>query len=132
MNTARQALVAVLRELSALYPSMRLGQLLDMVATLTGVETTADYDRTTDVEMLREAVHHLSERSKQLELDVIPVESLSSERSQLLLALRETPYLSHGPLVCDLVRIAKELNTTLYDIEDDVLLQRLKPQDAVA
>jgi hypothetical protein len=103
-----------------------------MVATFTGVETTADYERATDIEMLREAASHLSERSKQFEPDGIPGESLSSERSQLLIALRETPYLNHDPLVCNLVRIAKELNTTLYDIEDGALLQRLKPRDAAA
>jgi hypothetical protein len=132
MNTYRKPLIASLHQLSALYPSMRCGQILEMVAMLTGADTIADFERVTDADVLREAVRHISDRLKQLELDDISLEGLGSERKQLIATIRDTPFLGHNPLICELIRVAKEMNTTLYDIEDDVLLQRLKPQDAVA
>jgi hypothetical protein len=132
MNITRKALIASLHQLSALYPSMRCGQILEMVTMFTGADREADFERASDAEVLRESVRHLSERLKQLGLDDISLETLGSERTELLSVIRDTPFLSQGPLICDLMRVAKEMNTTLYDLEDDVLLQRLKPQDAVA
>ena len=131
MSTTRHELLACLRQLSALYPSMRCGQLLEMVTTLTGAATPADFERATDSEVLREALRHYSERLKQLGLDDLSLGNPGSERSQLMVVIRDTPFLGQKPLICELMRVAKELNTTLYDIEDDVLVQRLNPQDAV-
>jgi hypothetical protein len=132
MNTTRKALIASLHQLSALYPSMRCGQILEMAGTLAGAHTVADLQRATDAEVLHEAVRHYTERLNQLGLAEVSLESVGSERIHLISTIRDTPFLGHNPLICELIRVANEMNTTLYDIEDDALLQRLKPQDAVA
>ena len=92
----RDALVCALSDLSELYPSMRCGQIVEMVAALTGATTIAEIGRTSDADMLREAVTHIAERSKQLE--VISHDTPAAERRQLLDTLRKTPFLGYGPL----------------------------------
>jgi hypothetical protein len=132
MKTTRDELFDALTELSVLFPSMRFGQLLEMVATAAGAESVADMERTTDAQISQEAIEMASHRVKQLELGPICKESLTFERRDLIETLRQRSQFGPGSLMAVLVQIARETNTTSYDIEDGVLLRRLNPQDAVA
>ncbi len=134
MKQTRIDLLGMLGVLSHHYPSMRFGQLLEMVATLAGAETAADMERYSDAELLEVAKEHHIRRMSQLieEFGDFQYEPLASERDQLLAELRGIRRWRHKTLIDGVVLLALEMNTTLYDIEDAALLQRLNPQNAVA
>lgn len=125
-ETTRDKLVSALSELSALYPSMRCGQILEMLATLTGATTSAEVGHAADAAILRVATAHAAERSRQLGSDAVSLDSLGAERRQLLAALKKKQqgrFFVPAPLAGALLRIASDRNTTLYDIEDVELLE---------
>ena len=55
-------LVSVLAELSRLYPEMRFGQLVEMIALLAGEETPISVDEVDDERFVEAAFRHMSLR----------------------------------------------------------------------
>ena len=55
-------LVCVLAELSRVYPEMRFGQLVEMIAVLSGVETPISVDEVDDERFVEAAFRHVSLR----------------------------------------------------------------------
>jgi hypothetical protein len=121
-----------LLKLGALFPSMRFGQLLEMVGTLTGALTVSELERTTDAQLYEEAKDYIAERLRRLGLDAAMPEPANSERARLVNIVRQSPRLANRPLIAAVIEIARAANSTLYDIEDEVLLRTLSRQNAVA
>jgi len=132
MTANRNELLDELAKLSVLFPSMRFGQLLEMVTTLAGAQTVADMERTNDAQICHEAKELAMRRSQQIDVPPGAEESLNSERRLLITVLRQDSQLNQESLIRALIQIARESNTTAYDIEDEALLQKLCPQNAVA
>jgi hypothetical protein len=130
MKTKREELFGALGDLSLLYPSMRFGQLIVMVAGLADADTVAEIERTSDDQLLQQASEHASNRSKLFERDFLRTGVLPTERIQLLECLRGA--LFDESLAHALTRLAASRETTVYDLEDECLLELLNPQIAVA
>jgi len=131
MKTTREELSAALAQLSVLYPTMRFGQLLEMLASLAGAETIGEIERTSDESLLNAATDHIARRSKQLGLGPIDLSGLWPERQHLLASFLVDATVGE-PLARISVQSATEGGTTLYDVEDEFLIAKAAPQTAVA
>jgi len=115
-------LVRLLAELSVPYPDMRLGQVVEMLASL--AEDTASSDGR-DARLLNAGKAHLLRRLGQLGRSEqgLDEESLPAARADLLAALRGA-----GPGVeAVLTGWARAGGTRLYDAEDETLLAAARP-----
>ena len=121
-----------LLKLGTLFPSMRFGQLLEMLGTATGALTVSELERTTDAQLYEEAKDYIAERLRRLGLDAAMQKPANSERARLVNIVRQSSVLANRPLIAAVIEIARAANSTLYDIEDEVLLQKLSRQNAVA
>jgi hypothetical protein len=131
MKTTRDELSAALAQLSVLYPTMRFGQLLEMLASLSGAESVREIERTSDETLLQAATDHIVRRSKQLELGPIDLSGLWPERQHLLASFLVDAKVGE-PLARISVQLASEGGTTLYDVEDEFLIAKISPQTALA
>jgi hypothetical protein len=132
MKTMRDELLEELTKLSVLFPSMRFGQVVEMVATLAGALTVADLEKTTDVQLYQEAREFVARRLQQVDTNASAEESLSSDRAQLIQLLRQSSFVEDRPLMGAIIEIARAANSTSYDIEDEAMVRRLDPQRVVA
>ena len=121
MTSRNQAtLESVLAELSELYPDMRFGQLIEMVAVLAGEETPENAFDVDDAKLLQTAIAHLSKRLQQRS---VPKGSVSATRREVLQLFRELqdryPDWRYGQLAAN---VAGWSDVSLYDAEDEQLL----------
>jgi hypothetical protein len=122
-NTAIE-LEAALVDLSRLYPDLRFGQLMEMVALLAAGESPGNPSDIEDAALLRTALSHGSKRARQLGSEVACVStSVSPARLDLLHRLRELrrryPDWRFGQLAS---QVAEWSDVSLYDAEDEQLL----------
>jgi hypothetical protein len=132
MKQLRDAMMDELLQLGELFPSMRFGQLLEMLGTARGALTVSELERTTDAQLYEEAKDFVAERLRRLGLDVAMQAPANSERARLIEIVRQSSASANRPLAATFIEIARAANSTLYDIEDEVLLQKLSPQNAMA
>ena len=118
-------LLATLAELGRLYPDMRFGQLLEMIALLSSDETPHAPSSVQDERLLEAAVAHRLHRLKQLgvERSSLLQRPIAAVRNDLLQVLHELhhqhPDRQIGQLVANL---AERSAASLYDTEDEDLL----------
>jgi hypothetical protein len=62
MPDEREELLEALRELAALYPSMRFGQVVEAAAVWAGTNRPKTVGEVTDLELLRAAREHVARR----------------------------------------------------------------------
>jgi hypothetical protein len=114
-------LIGALAELSSLYPEMRFGQLIEMIALLASEATpmnVADHD---DDRLFSTASDHVKHRRHQLNTGNRPMldRPLPEARTELLGALQRVwerhPDWRFGPLVEHLATLS---GASLYDAED--------------
>ena len=112
-------LVRVLAELSVLYPGMRLGQLVEMLASL------AD-DGEGDERLLLAGKAHLSRRLAALgrTTEGLATEELPAARADLLTLLR----VAGAGAEPVLGEWSQRVGTRLYDAEDEELLASARPR----
>jgi len=124
MTRNPSGLETALAELSQLYPELRFGQLIEMIALLAcedALETPNDLD---DTRLHQAAVAHLSNRMQQLDVERTAVLSvMSHERIELLELFHELhgrhPHWRFGQLAST---VAGWCAVSLYDAEDEQLL----------
>src|SRR6266478_1983365 len=127
-TTARDALLDTFADLCALYPEMRVGQLLAFVSTIAGQEDPALME---DARALDHASAHARHRANALGVaEHYCIADLPVLRRQLLEKLREISHqqeqMRFGQIVCS---VATSAQYNIYDIEDDQLLAAAKSQE---
>jgi hypothetical protein len=127
MNTETSSpLVDVLAELSRLYPEMRFGQLVEMIALLSSEETPMSADEVDDERFVEAAFRHMSFRRQHVGIeDGRPQDHhLPGPRAELLdLILRgceRHPDWRFGFLAGHLAACS---GSRLYDAEDEQLIE---------
>jgi hypothetical protein len=122
MNEIRKALLQVLAQLSERYPSMRLGQIVCMAATLASEDGLTEPTDVDDLALYQGARDHYEARAMHREWTKLP-----SVRRHLLAGLAtigsDRPEL--GKWLCEL---AKHAHGNVYDVEDEQLLNALAKQ----
>jgi hypothetical protein len=113
-----------LADLSHLYPEMRFGQLVEMVALLSSEDSPRGAVDTDDDRLLEAAKDHLRVRREQLEGEdgPMPDRPLPESRAELLNLLRQEGHRRDrffGRLVG---RLAASSGVGLYDAEDEQLV----------
>jgi hypothetical protein len=118
-------LMDALAELSRLYPEMRFGQLVQMIALFASEETPMSAAEVEDDRFVDSAAHHMRVRRDQLMVETTPPQdrALPESRTELLDVLqraweRHRDY-GFGPLV---QHLANSSGSNLYDVEDEQLL----------
>jgi hypothetical protein len=118
-------LMDALAELSRLYPEMRFGQLVEMIALLASAETAMSAAEVEDDRFVDSAAHHTRVRRHQLMIEATPPHdrALPESRTELLDVLqraweRHRDY-GFGPLV---EHLASSSGSNLYDVEDEQLI----------
>jgi hypothetical protein len=117
-------LMETLTDLSGLYPDMRLGQLIEMVALLSGEETFLRAAEVEDDRLLEAASNHIRTRQQQLKTEsksgqVRPLPEPRAESLDMLQQVRNRHRDSRfGHLV---ERLATLSGSSLYDAEDEQL-----------
>jgi hypothetical protein len=118
-------LLGTLAELSRLYPEMRFGQLIEMVALLSSEETPISVAEVDDDRFVSTASHHLRVRGQQLKIENGSLQGrpLPASRTELLDLLQRVCERHRdwrfGPLV---EHLAASSGSSLYDAEDEQLL----------
>jgi len=117
-------LEAVLADLSQLYPDLRFGQLIEMVAVLAGEEAPENPYDIDDTKLFQTAMSHLSHRVQQLGSGTTAVlTSVPPARIDLLRLLGELQQCYPGWRFGQLgSNVAGWSNVSLYDAEDAQLL----------
>jgi hypothetical protein len=118
-------LMNVLSDLWALYPAMRFGQLIEMVALLSGEEEPRGATEIEDDRLLAAAVNHLGNRRRQLQIDDGSErgEWPPELRAELLETLQRTSERRgdrHFGRFID--SLATSAGSSLYDLEDEELI----------
>jgi hypothetical protein len=119
------SLIKVLSDLSALYPSMRFGQLIEMVALLSGEEEPRGASEIEDDELLDVAANHIRKRQRQLQIEdgSEQRESPPGSRAELLETLQRAIERRGEPHFGRLVQsLATSAGSNLYDVEDEELI----------
>ena len=118
-------LMGTLAELSRLYPEMRFGQLLEMVALLSSEETPMSVAEVDDDRLISTASQHVRVRRNQLEIENSSLQDhpLPESPTELLDALQRVctrhPHWRFGPLA---EHLATTSGSSLYDAEDEQLI----------
>src|SRR5207249_262033 len=118
-------LIGALAELSSLYPEMRFGQLLEMVAVLSSEETPMRVADLADDRLFSTASQHARHRRHQLKTgnSLILDRPLTEARTELLEAMQRVwghhSDRGFGPLV---EQLAASSGARLYDAEDEQLI----------
>jgi hypothetical protein len=118
-------LMGTLAELSRLYPEMRFGQLIEMVALLSSEETPMSVAEVDDDRFSSTASQHVRVRRDQLTIENSSWSDhpLPESRTELLGALQRIcerhPHWRFGPLV---EHLATTSGSSLYDAEDEQLI----------
>jgi hypothetical protein len=114
--------MATLAELSRLYPEMRLGQLIEMVALLSSEERPLSVAEVDDDRFMSTGSEHVRVRRNQLH-GPWPDHPLPESRTELLDVLQQVcerhPSWRFGSLV---EHLARSSGTSLYDAEDEQLV----------
>lgn len=115
-------LMGTLAELSRLYPEMRFGQLIEMIALLSSEETPRSVAEIDDDRLISTASQHVRVRRNQLNRP-LQDHPLPRTRTELLDALQRVcerhPDGHLGPLV---EHLATSSGSSLYDAEDEQLI----------
>ncbi len=117
-------LIEALADLSGLYPGMRLGQILAMVASFSGDEAPASIVDIGDERLFQVASDHIARRRCQMEFpdavvdDRPPSESHAELLDQLQQARERLGYRQFGRFVAGLATMS---GAGLYDVEDEEL-----------
>jgi hypothetical protein len=118
-------LMDALAELSRLYPELRFGQLVEMIALLASEEAPMRAAEVEDDRFVDFAAHHVRVRRDQLMIETTPAQdsALPESRTELLDVLqraweRHRGY-GFGPLV---EHLASSSGSDLYDVEDEQLI----------
>jgi hypothetical protein len=118
-------LLAIFAEVSRLYPDMRFGQMLEMLALVSSDDMPQAPSSIQNERLLEAAVTHRLRRLKQLGLESrsLVQRPISEVRGRLLQVLQELhnqhPDMRIGQLVTNL---AEQCSASLYDVEDEDLL----------
>jgi hypothetical protein len=118
-------LMGTLAELSRLYPEMRFGQLIEMIALLSSEETPVSVGEVDDGRFISTASQHVRVRRNQLKIENSSLQDhpLPELRTELLDALQRVcerhPHRRFGPLV---EHLATRSGSSLYDAEDEQLI----------
>jgi hypothetical protein len=118
-------LIGAMAELSHLYPEMRFGQLIEMIAELASEEAVISAADVDDDRFISTASHHMRVRRQQLQIDRGPLQdrALRESRTELLDVLQRIRDRHRdwrfGPLVEHLAALS---GSSLYDIEDEQLI----------
>jgi hypothetical protein len=121
----KSSLRNVLSELCALYPSMRFGQLIEMVALLSGEEEPRDASEIEDNTLLDVAANHIRNRRGQLQIEdgSEQNESPPGSRAELLETLWRARERRGDPDFGKLLEsLATSAGSSLYDVEDEELI----------
>jgi hypothetical protein len=117
-------LMEALTELSRLYPELRLGQLVEMIALLANEDSPMRAADVEDDRFVDSAAHHMRVRRDQLMIETTPPQDrdLPESRTELLDELqraweRHRDY-GFGPLVDHLASLSA---SSLYDVDDQQL-----------
>ena len=125
MNATTQAdLLTALAELSGLYPDMRLGQLVEMLALLASDTMPSEPAQVEDASLLEATVAHVERRAQQLGIarSVLGQRPLAATRRELLEVLRQLQDRHadwrFGQVAAE---VAAWCAVGLYDVEDEHL-----------
>jgi hypothetical protein len=116
--------MTMLADLGILYPSMRFGQLIEMVAVLSGEEDPLSPGDVEDDQLLDAAADQIHARRQQLQAEdgseqIWPMSEARASLISVLERLREQrPDVRFGHLV---EHLAKSRGSCLYDVEDEQL-----------
>ena len=127
MNTEISSpLMDALAELSRLYPEMRFGQLVEMVALLSSEETPMSAEEVDDDRFIRTASRHMGVRRQQLSVEEMPPRErpLPGPRGELLDVVQRA--CEHHPDWCFgflIEHLAACSGFRLYDAEDEQLIE---------
>jgi hypothetical protein len=107
-----------LRDLAAIYPGMRIGQLLAMAATLASDDVIRDVAEIPDEQLSAVVNEHVARRKG------LPIRSGADDSTVGAIQQLQTLAQRQGdePLGAYCVRRARVVGTSLYDIEDDDLV----------
>lgn len=128
ITNVRHPLFQALAELSLLYPSMRFGQLCDMVASMACQEVPFDITDVEDSAVRQTAHDHMHHRASQLAIASLDeLGGLPGAREELIQTLedlwKQFPQLTWGQLMA---LAAHEAAVNIYDIEDDQMLEGVR------
>jgi hypothetical protein len=117
-------LETALAGLSQLYPDLRFGQLIEMVAVLAGEDAPENLSDIDDARLIQTAMSHLAHRFRQLGSETTAVlTSPPPARMQLIRMLRQLQQRYSGWRFGQLVlHVAGWSDVSLYDAEDEQLL----------
>jgi hypothetical protein len=118
-------LMRLLTDLSRVYPELRFGQLIAMIAVLSSEETPMTPAEVEDDRLVDTAFHHLSVRQHQLGTENRPLQerSLAESRTELLDVLQNVwERHRNGRFGSLLEQLAASSGCSLYDAEDEHLI----------
>ena len=121
----RDDLQTAMSALSRLYPDMRFGQLVEMLALLASEDSPCEPSEVEDTQLLQASIAHLESRLDQLGVarPVLNQRPLHAERRDLLEVLRRLQQLhADWRFGQAAVQVAGWCAATLYDAEDQQMV----------